>query len=142
MTKYDREKLIAEAICFAQSCSDAGKRVYTDSATKRLRYKGKLPAILRAIALIKNMKPDTKNTFNYYVTEPTGDQNGRPSIIVYFDLKINGQRMQVSFHTPMHKAGALMELANSGRKTRWRKVINSRSTCDFLRAYYGIDEWE
>lgn len=124
------------AICSAQIASDAGKgiRDLPDiSKTAHTQYAGKTPAILRAIKLVNSQR---QSAIHYYV-EPCRDQNGYESILVYFDIKVDNNKYQVSFHNPMSRAGELKKFLCKGRKTRWHKnLLNSRETCALLIEKY------
>lgn len=140
----DINMLIAKAICQAQIASDAGKRQYTispmknraDASATRYKYRVKEDFILSALRMIKSSH---RSLFSYYCVEEA-DQNGYPSVIVYFDCKLPGGRCQVSFHTPLNKASnELVKLCGSGRKTRWNKEIGgSRVACQAMIDYFGL----
>jgi hypothetical protein len=132
-------KMIAKAIIDCQISSDAGKRISSieDVRARGARYKGyqlKVVFILRAIKLINS----SKSAFRYYVTE-TDDQNGYPSIIVYFTTKVDGEKIQMSFHTPLNKAKELLPYVGKGTTTYWdRKKGGSRDGAELLAKLYGI----
>lgn len=137
----NNKMFILKNILLAQIASDGGKGIeelIETSASKKEKYARKMAYnkkeeyILQAIRTIRRSKTDV----NYYVEEK-GDQNGYPSIIVYFDFKINNKRKQVSFHTPYNKASTeLYLLKGSGRKTRWSKNIGgSREACFEIKEY-------
>lgn len=136
-------RLIAKAICQAQIASDAGKHRYeispmknrADASATRYKYRVKEDFILSALKMIRS----SRSMFNYYCVEEA-DQNGYPSVIVYFDCKLPGGRYQVSFHTPLNKASnELVKLCGSGRKTRWDKEIGgSRVACQAMIDYFGL----
>lgn len=139
MAMTQPEKSIAKALISAQIASDAGKgntelEANSNGQTKSartLKYDGKTIFIERALKMIRS----NNTMFNYYVT--TGpDQNGHQSYITYFDFKTDeGERHQISFHTPMNKASAyLKSLDGTGRKTRWDgDVGGSRESCEILK---------
>ena len=133
------EKRIARAIVYAQMASDSGKninRLYTkniqmDDETKWKGYKAKDGFIKEAITLC--MK--TKTNFRFHVAEGP-DQNGNPSFIIYFTIKINGKREQISFHSFNKK---LWKLTPKGEKTHWnRKPNGSFEGCKALIKYYSL----
>ena len=136
---------IARYIINAQVASDAGKGEYLGYGNdhrfrsgKHFGYGVKTANILNAIHLIRTCN---QNMFRYYVTGNTPDQNGYDSVIVYFDCKVDGQRLQVSFHTPWNQVeGTLLErLIGSGRKTRWNKQIGgSQEACFILAEHFGL----
>ena len=121
-TNKMHEREIARAIVSAQIASDAGKGIF-DLALKNSRARSALhhaygikpDMIIRAIQLISSQ---SRGMFNFFV-DYTLDQNGFPSVLVYFDFKIFGERYQVSFHTPEDLADDLIPLAGKGRPTRW-----------------------
>lgn len=139
MTKL--QKLICINIVAAQIASDAGKGIYdidfnhlnikSFKMAEKFAYDVKPGFILKAIEII-NSNPQCG--INYYVSADE-DQNGYDSVIVYFDIKINDERFQVSFHTPLNKADDLIRLVGTGRKTRWRRIVGSRESCQKLICY-------
>ena len=139
----DINAMIALRIFQAQKASDAGKGLERLNASRDIsrpcdvfRYGFKEKPILEALRLIRR----NKTQFNYWVVEGP-DQNGYPSIIVYFDFKIEGTRYQVSFHNPLNRCGnELLSYVNTGRATRWRKSISSVESCNALQRYYNIPE--
>ncbi len=126
-------KKIIEKVILAQIASDAGKGIYdlVDTSSKvigkevkravRQGYDVKVKYILDAIKLV-NATP--KCGVNYYVIN-TPDQNGHDSDLVYFDIRLNGMRYQVSFHSPV---GSFAPYYNKGRKTHWDEK-SSRKAC-------------
>ena len=140
----DINRLIAKAICQAQIASDAGKHRYeispmknrTDASATRYKYRVKEDFILSALRMIRSSH---KSMFNYYCVEEA-DQNGYPSVVVYFDCKMPDGRCQVSFHTPLNKASdELVKMCGSGRKTRWDKEIGgSRNACQAMINYFNL----
>ena len=128
-------RFVVEAICKAQIASDAGKGIYEltckkDKYAANTAYLSKENYILQALGVLTKSKIKNKYANINYWCEKTGDQNGRPSIIVYFDIKINDKRKQVSFHTPLNQASEnLLKYVSTGRKTRWNKLIGSREVC-------------
>jgi hypothetical protein len=139
MKKTSTNLAIAKAIIAAQTASDAGKGICEiDGRCARHgrhdKYGCKPAYIVKAIETIRTSSSD----FRYYVAE-TGDQNGYPSIIAYFEFKLDNERYQVSFHTPANRAGVLEKYANTGRKTRWDRIFGgSRRACLKLMDYFGI----
>lgn len=132
---------VIKAICKAQIASDAGKGVYElackkDKHAVNTAYLSKENYILQALGVLTKSKLTNIN----YWCEKTGDQNGYPSIIVYFDIKINNKRKQVSFHTPLNQAsGALLKYISTGRKTRWdKKIGGSRDACRQLIEEFNL----
>lgn len=131
---------ILSLICDAQIASDSGKGiedipVRTNSNDKALEagYKKKEHYILAALKAIDKHPPCG---INYYV-QRTGDQNGYPSVLVYFDIKLDGQRLQVSFHNPYNRTS--QELDNyigKGRPTRWTGEIGGSR-----KAVFKIQEY-
>lgn len=138
------EKEIAKAIVRAQMASDKGKGIpelYRKGSTrlsrgaKKLGYDIKVDYIVTAIKLIRGNR---QSVFHYYV-EDCNDQNGYPSVLVYFDCRIpDGGRVQVSFHSPKNRADDLESYIGSGRPTHWRKSMCSREACKRLMAYYDL----
>lgn len=125
------QKNIIKNIILAQIASDSGKNIKTLTTFKGAQeaqkkgYAIKDVYILTAIKLI-NATP--RCGINYYVEEKP-DQNGYPSLIIYFEIKLNEKRYQISFHSPKNRT-ILLQNKNKGRKTRWTgKVDESRQAC-------------
>ena len=132
---------VIKAICKAQIASDAGKGIYKlackkDKNAVNTAYLSKENYILQALGVLTKSKLTNIN----YWCEKTGDQNGCPSIIVYFDIKINNERKQVSFHTPLNRASeTLLKYVSTGRKTRWdKKIGGSQDTCRQLIEKFNL----
>ena len=132
---------VIKAICKAQIASDAGKGIYAltcknDKNAVNTAYLSKENYILQALGVLTKSKITNIN----YWCEKAGDQNGYPSIIVYFDIKINNERKQVSFHTPLNRAsGNLLKYVSTGRKTRWdKKIGGSQDTCRQLIEEFNL----
>lgn len=136
----DKDRLIVKAICQAQIASDAGKYqhwLYLHNGASRFAhrygYAVKPSFIMKAIKLIETNR---RGIVNYYV-EKGDDQNGYMSILVYFDIRVDDRRYQVSFHTPYNKAPKeLKDKIGKGRKTRWAK-----ETCGSARACLALVEY-
>ena len=84
---------VIKAICKAQIASDAGKGIYKltckkDKNAVNTAYLSKENYILQALGVLTKSKVTNIN----YWCEKAGDQNGYPSIIVYFDIKINNEK--------------------------------------------------
>lgn len=139
----DINVLIAKAICQAQIASDSGKEIYylslkngAANSAKKYGYINKEKFMMKAIKIINTTH---RGMFNYYCVDGL-DQNGYPSILTYFDFKLNGIRYQISFHTPKNKASKeLVKICGSGRTTRWNKEFGgSRDACQALIDYYKL----
>lgn len=135
------KKKIIKNIIKAQYSSNAGKFIYDKDVPRACReavherYDVKAQYIFNAIRLITTNPPCG---INFYC-EKTPDQNGYQSVIVYFETKVNGERLQVSFHTPYSKADLLYPYIGKGRKTRWNKQIGgSMKACMILKDAYNI----
>ena len=132
---------VIKAICKAQIASDAGKGIYAltcknDKNAVNTAYLSKENYILQALGVLTKSKTTNIN----YWCEKVGDQNGYPSIIVYSDIKINNERKQVSFHTPLNRASEnLLKYVSTGRKTRWdKKIGGSQDTCRQLIEEFNL----
>jgi hypothetical protein len=116
----DIERKVLFDIIHAESGSDAGKgyfHVYekeTAASRKAVKmgYGNKLRYILSAITTLRGIRGGSK-MINYWVEPDT--------LITYFDIKLETERLQVSFHTPAHVPGRgkLERFAGTGRKTVW-----------------------
>ena len=132
---------VIKAICKAQIASDAGKGIYKlackkDKNAVNTAYLSKENYILQALGVLTKSKITNIN----YWCEKTGDQNGFPSIITYFNIKIGYERKQVSFHTPLNQASEkLLKYVSTGRKTRWdKKIKGSRDVCRQLIEEFNL----
>lgn len=143
----DLNKMIARAIIAAQLCSDGGKRNrQLISQIRRLSenyhfwdtqwiegYSNKTYWLNRAIQMINCSK---EQIYHYWIQD-SPDQNGYPSVIVYFNFKLDGKRHQVSFHTPANQVTGMLKRNKTGRKTRWdNKTGGSRESCLLLFKTY------
>ena len=139
-------RYVLREIVLAQAASDAGKNIDTYElngagnvrATTRFRYGRKNEHIVNAIVALTKMP---RCGINWYA-ERTPDQNGYPSILVYFDIARNTvencERLQISFHSPLQQAGELAKFAGKGRKTRWSKDLGgSRRAAEQLAQILG-----
>ena len=139
MKKTSTNLAIAKFIIAAQAASDAGKDIREIDGrcarhARHDKYACKPGYIVKAIEIIRNSNSD----FRYYVEEK-GDQNNYPSVVAYFEFKLDDERHQVSFHTPANRAGVLKKYSNTGRKTRWDGDCGgSRKSCLRLKEYFGI----
>ena len=142
---YFIQKNIIYHIVATQVASDGGKKDSRKGNPKinikngknyyHLGYEAKVPLLIKTIKLI-NSAP--RCGINYFIEKNKGDQNGYPSTIVYFEIKINNKKWQVSFHTPAHQADEL-DILPSGRKTRWdKKKGGSYAACKELKALYKL----
>lgn len=90
----NRNRLVAKAILDAQVASDGGKGISEIMhMNKNAWYRGydvKDIYIEKALTLIAS---DRNNAFRYRVVN-TGE-----NLLVYFTCRVNGQKLQVSFHT-------------------------------------------
>lgn len=147
--KKDLNKMIARAIIAAQLCSDGGKydvflleEIQSNTTSDfwqkcwNKEYDQKLFWIARAIQMINC----SKSGFRYHLVK-TGDQNGYPSILVYFEFKLDGVRHQVSFHTPMGQEVEKrihfdLKKIPSGRKTRWDHKSSRLAALELYKYYF------
>ena len=90
----NRDRLVAKAILDAQVASDGGKGIREIMhINKNAWYRGydaKDIYIEKALTLIAS---DRNSAFRYRVIS-TGE-----NLLVYFTCRVNGQKLQVSFHT-------------------------------------------
>lgn len=131
---------IIHNIILAQIASDGGKNIETLQNIKGAKeaflkgYSVKDKYILAAINLI-NTTP--RSGINYYIEEKP-DQNGYLSLVIYFDIKLNEKKYQISFHSPKNRT-SLYHFCSKGRKTRWTKEINgSRKACEDLSLFLNL----
>ena len=125
------------AIVMAQAASDFGKGRY-ENPSQRLRprrWKGaqKLGYSLKVLEIVRALKMIDSNEpmgINYYVTIDD-DQNGNKSIVTIFDIKLPGDRLQISFHSPKSNPDSklLMKWVGKGRKTRWKARHGGSRSC-------------
>lgn len=125
------------AIAMAQSASDFAKGRY-EHPSKQLRprrwkcarkmgYSIKVLEIVRALKMIDSNEP---MGINYYVTIDN-DLKGNKSIITFFDIKLPGDKLQISFHTPANnpESKPLLKWVGKGRKTRWHPKYGGSRSC-------------
>lgn len=137
---------IAFNICQAQRSSDLGKWercklgrnpvfAHANSLQGKTRFQGYYPKdgfIFEAIKLCRFGHSD----FNYYI-EARPDQNGNDSFVILFDTKIEGKRMQISFHS--FNKRLWKEKVGEGRPTHWDgKIGGSEKACVKLINYYKL----
>lgn len=125
-------KKVIMLVASAQMHSDEGKVHYkvnqpviTFKGNCRYGYKGKDAAIMAAICVINN---HPRMGVNYYIKD-----NGE-NVIVYFNFKVDGKRLQISFHS---FSDELRKLVGKGSPCRWREGIGSRETCCLLLKLCG-----
>lgn len=136
---------IIKNIILAQVASDAGKGIYIirdyipPILSKEVKtaeyfgYKRKDFYIQNAIKII-NTTP--RCGINYWCRYAL-DQNGYGCMLVYFDIKSNGKRHQISFHSPYNRT-KLDKFYHMGRTTRWDKKINgSREAAIYFLKYFN-----
>lgn len=137
MTRTD--VYVARCIINAQQHSDVGKGImptFLNNTEKRKAihsgYMGKTEYILNALNILTKSK---SRIFNFFVEE-VDDQNGYPSVLTYFEFRIDGiGHGQVSFHTPLGSSGCekIKKYCGKGRKTHWdHKLDGSRKSCGIL----------
>jgi len=132
MTMTNIEKAIIRAIIMAQISSDAGKgihRIYIPGGNFPAikKYRAKEFYELRALKMIT---ASHRCGINFWC-EFAPDQNGIDSVLVYFDIKVDGKRFQISFHNP--RIELFSEFVNRGRKTRWTADLSgSARSCQEL----------
>lgn len=138
---------ILREILLAQAASDSGKFHRSDAMsyssgirgaykTISLGYGRKAEHQVKAIEAINKMP---RCGINWCVVIED-DQNGFPSILVYFELSKgvigNDKRLQVSFHNPLGEKKAFSSFIGKGRKTRWNKEIGgSVKACRQISEY-------
>lgn len=90
----NRDRIVAKAILDAQVASDGGKDIkeimHMNKSAWYQGYDMKDNYIEKALNLIVS---DRNSSFRYRVVD--NDEN----LIVYFTCRVNGQKLQVSFHT-------------------------------------------
>lgn len=131
---------IIRQICLAQIASDAGKglnrvSMREDHGPHRNGYDDKIKFIVNAITAI-NSRRNNKSIW-YYCTE-CDDQNGYPSVLVYFSVKVDGKRYQISFHNPWNRSSELIPFIGKGTVMRWNRSISSWIVCKILVNHYNL----
>lgn len=131
------DKAIAEAIIMAQVASDAGKGIddlalkLIDNArnrnAQRHGYNVKDLYILKALSHVNAAK---NSDVRYFVTR---DEHIN-SYLVYFDIRLNGRRMQVSFHSFNRKLKAYL---GSKEPSHWDHK-SSRNSCLYMAEYFKM----
>lgn len=122
---------IATMILRCQNTSDGGKSIY-DLIYNRRGYRDNIAGydvkdkyILETIRLISG----TKNDFKYSVQR---DKEGIALFIVYFEVKINGEKLQVSFHSFNRE---LHRFINHGFRMKWDRG-DSRLSAEKIYIHY------
>lgn len=132
---FKRDRLIAEAILNAQIASDAGKsrHHFRHVPTKAVaeRYEAKDEYVRKAIRLIVTGR---HSHFRFAVQD-----GGSTPYLVYFEVEINGERCQVSFHSFDR---SLEPYLRSRKKGRGRVAVwdhgSSRVTAAYVASQYGV----
>ena len=141
----DSRMAVIRAILMAQDSSDAGKRFLRPGTVfypgfenaRRMKYRIKPEIIRRALRIIDSNPP----MGIWYWCDIVPDQNGRDSVLVYFEITEDGRRFQISFHNPLWKAKVLLPWVGKGRATHWNGLLGgSREACDYLNAKYFSEE--
>jgi hypothetical protein len=137
MIRLSVYKETLRAIVMAQAASDFGKGRYPNPSHKlrprrwkgaqKMAYAIKVQEIVRALKMIDT---NPRMGINYYVTIDK-DQNGKKSIVTFFDIKLSNDRMQISFHTPIinPESKQLSKWVGKGRKTRWSARHGGSRSC-------------
>ena len=137
MIRFSVYKETLRAIVMAQAASDFGKGRYPNPSQKlrprrwkgarKMAYAIKAQEIVRALKMIDSNPP---MGINYYVTIAK-DQNGKESIITFFDIKLPDDKLQISFHTPSNsqESEQLSKWIGKGRKTRWSARHGGSRSC-------------
>lgn len=87
------DKTIIYHILEAQKYSDAAKRANSYYSSQRI-YGLKDRHLVEAVRALEG----ARNSRISWKIEHKPDQNGYPSIIIYFEFKIQGKQIQFSFH--------------------------------------------
>lgn len=152
MSKSSLFKKVCRQICLAQLASDEAKgnhyggldyrnnalKSYFIPLNRNECYDEKDKHILNAITIIDNNSPFG---INYYLIHDK-DQHGYPCYIIYFELKIKGWKLQISFHSFSKNLGKRLnnkKTLQKGRKTKWNKEIGgSRENCQMIINHFGF----
>ena len=138
------DRMIAHAIIKAQIASDAGKGHDETRLSKtklgsskciKNGYDEKVCHILNAITGICK----SKNSIFRFTVYKTDDQNGYPSYITYFSFNLNGNKYQISFHTPLNKGKSLKRYLTNKRTCRWDHR-SSYEACEALFQHFFESE--
>ena len=129
-------KKIAELIVRAQNASDGGKHLYPLINSRRayrdncVGYRQKDKMILTAIKLIVANKG--KCDFKFAVVD---DVERVAYYIVYFETKVNGEKVQVSFHSFDYH---LRDFLTNSFRIKWDRKDSRKSAMLIYNAYsYG-----
>lgn len=131
-------KQILRRICLAQACSDAGKNIYDVHLHRdnlvSTRYRHKEDILVDTLKMIDSVPP----CGIYYYLKPGKDQNGFRCILVFFDIKVDGTRRQISFHVPRNKAWKLKPWLKKGSITRFNHNKTSRQEAKELAQLFDL----
>lgn len=139
MSKITNISIIRD-IVYAQVCSDAGKGIYeikgqnpNFKSCEQYKYKDKNFYLLRAIKQIENSK---YIGITYYVSR----EEVRDNLIVYFNIKVNNIKYQMSFHSPGFEKSniPLREYVDKTPVIRWRKRYSCRETAKTLIKIFNL----
>ena len=134
---------IATLILRSQNASDGGKHIDT-LVTNRRSYRDNIAGycvkdkyIIETICLISGHNTD----FKYSVQK---DHDGVAYYLVYFEVRINGEKFQVSFHSYNHE---LLRFINRGFRMKWDHGDSRWSAMQIYRHYvpngeYGGDAYD
>ena len=126
----DLNKIIATLIWEAQEASMEAKETW-DYDDRQEYYNKKTDRIAKAIRLIQKSKSDI---FRFSIVNKP-DQNGYDSCIVYFTAKIEGERLQVSFHGFNYY---LWDYAKTSKPTRWVRRKSSGQSAYEIAQFYDV----
>ncbi len=135
-------KELATLLVLAQAASDNGKGIHSLSrclkpALKKkasVGYPAKDFAINKAIMLIAKYH---FSDVHFFVTE---DQEHRAKYLVYFDVKLSGERLQISFHSFNDSLRRFIK-RNANSYTEW-DVGYSRGVAAILAKNFKLLECE
>lgn len=125
---------ICKYLVLAQISSDAGKGIYDiadiipiGNVYAKKEYRAKDALILKAIKLISS---SNKTGFHFSVKHCY--EYSSNAFLVYFNFKLNGKRMQISFHSFSNRLERW--ISKQSQSTRWDKK-SSRNSAIALAEY-------
>lgn len=129
---------LAKLLILAQASSDAGKGIWTLSNTLQEKLQKKAwngyPEKDRAIySMVSILSVHPRKDIHFFIVR---DAEKVANYLVYFDFLLNGQKVQVSFHSYDER---LKKFLKGSRKscTEWREELVSRDVCFALAERFG-----
>lgn len=128
MKKYDQKiiNLIIKAVKSNEQAHSLYSCFEEEAEEKKAFYEAKEKAYSLAIKMLDGAK---HSAIHYYKCA-TNDQNGYPSVLIYFQWKEAGKLFQFSFHKPLHGKAP----SSKGHYIYWSETKNK----EMLQQYAAL----